>query len=49
MPQHSSPERASTINGSSDPLLDDVNVALLAELQADPRLSMSALGRRVGL
>jgi len=49
MPQHSSPERASTINGSSDPLLDDVNVALLAELQADPRLSMSALGRRVGM
>jgi Lrp/AsnC family transcriptional regulator, leucine-responsive regulatory protein len=49
LPQHSSSNRANTINGSSEPLLDDVNVALLAELQADPRLSMSALGRRVGM
>jgi Lrp/AsnC family leucine-responsive transcriptional regulator len=49
MPQQSSASRANTINGPSDPLLDDVNVALLAELQADPRLSMSALGRRVGM
>jgi Lrp/AsnC family leucine-responsive transcriptional regulator len=49
MPQQSSASRANTINSPSDSLLDDVNVALLAELQADPRLSMSALGRRVGM
>jgi Lrp/AsnC family leucine-responsive transcriptional regulator len=30
-------------------LLDDVNVALLAELHAEPRITMSALGRRVGM
>ncbi len=30
-------------------LLDDVNRAVLAELHANPRLSMSALGRRVGM
>lgn len=30
-------------------LLDDVNRRLLAELHADPRLSMSALARRVGM
>jgi Lrp/AsnC family transcriptional regulator, leucine-responsive regulatory protein len=30
-------------------LLDAVNVALLAELHADPRITMSALGRRVGM
>jgi Lrp/AsnC family transcriptional regulator, leucine-responsive regulatory protein len=29
--------------------LDDVNRRLLAELQEDPRMSMSALGRRVGM
>jgi Lrp/AsnC family leucine-responsive transcriptional regulator len=29
--------------------LDQVNVRLLAELQADPRLSMSELARRVGM
>lgn len=29
------------------PLLDDVNVRLLRELQLDPRLTMSALARRV--
>jgi Lrp/AsnC family transcriptional regulator, leucine-responsive regulatory protein len=33
---------------SSD-LLDDVNRAVLAELDANPRISMSALGRRVGM
>jgi Lrp/AsnC family leucine-responsive transcriptional regulator len=33
---------------SSDSL-DDVNRALLAELHANPRISMSALGRRVGM
>lgn len=31
------------------PLLDEVNLRLLAELQDDPRLSMSALARRVGM
>ncbi len=30
-------------------LLDDVNVQLLKELQQDPRLTMSELGRRVGM
>jgi Lrp/AsnC family leucine-responsive transcriptional regulator len=35
----------------SDPssLLDDVNRRLLRELHADPRITMSALGRRVGM
>ncbi|MFB9236587.1 Lrp/AsnC family transcriptional regulator [Plantactinospora siamensis] len=31
------------------PGLDEVNLRLLAELQTDPRLSMSELGRRVGM
>ncbi|HJP76783.1 MAG TPA: Lrp/AsnC family transcriptional regulator [Pseudonocardiaceae bacterium] len=30
-------------------ILDDVNVRLLAELQADPRIAMSALARQVGM
>jgi Lrp/AsnC family leucine-responsive transcriptional regulator len=30
-------------------LLDDVNVALLTELHTDPRITMSALARRVGM
>ncbi len=30
-------------------LLDDTNVRLLAELHANPRITMSALGRRVGM
>ena len=30
-------------------LLDDVNRRLITELQADPRMSMSALGRLVGM
>jgi Lrp/AsnC family transcriptional regulator, leucine-responsive regulatory protein len=30
-------------------LLDDTNRRILAELHADPRASMSAIGRRVGL
>lgn len=34
--------------GDSRPL-DAVNVRLLAELQADPRMSMSELARRVGM
>jgi Lrp/AsnC family leucine-responsive transcriptional regulator len=31
------------------PLLDDVNLRLLAELRDDPRLSMAALARRIGM
>ncbi|HEY2695552.1 MAG TPA: Lrp/AsnC family transcriptional regulator [Pseudonocardiaceae bacterium] len=30
-------------------MLDDVNVQLLDELQADPRITMSALARQVGM
>ena len=37
-------------NGAiADAPLDDTNLALLAELQADARLSLAELGRRVGL
>ena len=37
--------------GESGPngLLDDVNRSLLAELHAEPRISMSELGRRLGM
>ena len=34
---------------SEDSLLDEINLRLLAELQADARLSLAELGRRVGL
>jgi Lrp/AsnC family leucine-responsive transcriptional regulator len=34
---------------TSNELLDDVNIRLLEELQQDPRLTMSELGRRVGM
>jgi Lrp/AsnC family leucine-responsive transcriptional regulator len=34
---------------TEDALLDDTNLALLAELQLDARLSLAELGRRVGL
>jgi Lrp/AsnC family leucine-responsive transcriptional regulator len=37
-----------TLRGPSD-MLDDVNRRLLRELLADPRITMSALGRRVGM
>jgi Lrp/AsnC family leucine-responsive transcriptional regulator len=40
--------RSAASTGTAD-LLDETNVALLAELRADPRISMSALGRRVGM
>ena len=37
-------------NAHSRPLaLDDVNLQLLTELSENPRLSMSELGRRVGM
>ncbi len=34
---------------STHPLLDAINLRLLDELQHDPRVSMSELGRRVGM
>jgi len=40
--------RRNTPNGERK-LLDDVNLRLLSELQADARLSVAELGRRVGL
>jgi Lrp/AsnC family transcriptional regulator, leucine-responsive regulatory protein len=40
--------RRSTPN-TAEPLLDAINLKLLAELQADARLSLAELGRRVGL
>jgi Lrp/AsnC family transcriptional regulator, leucine-responsive regulatory protein len=36
-------------SATGSPLLDDVNRRLLTELNADPRISMSALGRRLGM
>ena len=36
-------------SGTSNSLLDDLNRRLLAALHEDPRLSMSALARRVGM
>jgi Lrp/AsnC family leucine-responsive transcriptional regulator len=36
-------------NGADDSLLDPINRRLLNELQADARLSLAELGRRVGL
>jgi Lrp/AsnC family transcriptional regulator, leucine-responsive regulatory protein len=35
--------------GFADATLDDTNLALIAELQVDARLSLAELGRRVGL
>jgi Lrp/AsnC family leucine-responsive transcriptional regulator len=40
---------AESAYGSNNSLLDRVNRRLLAELHADPRISMSALGRTVGM
>jgi Lrp/AsnC family transcriptional regulator, leucine-responsive regulatory protein len=40
--------RDSALNSRSS-LLDEVNLRLLTELQENPRLSMSELGRRVGM
>ena len=44
----SRPIRHSAYSGTSE-LLDQVNCRLIAELQADPRITMSALARRVGM
>jgi len=38
-----------TTESGPSPLLDDVNRRLLYELQANPRVSMSALARQVGM
>ncbi len=35
--------------GPPSPLLDTVNLRLLEELRCDPRLTMTALGRRIGM
>jgi Lrp/AsnC family transcriptional regulator, leucine-responsive regulatory protein len=48
LPTEPRPETASAY-GSNNSLLDQVNRRLLAELHADPRMSMSALGRTVGM
>lgn len=40
---------AATSSNSPSGLLDQVNLRLLAELRADPRLPMTELGRRVGM
>jgi Lrp/AsnC family leucine-responsive transcriptional regulator len=39
---------AATFTGRSD-FLDEINALLLRELNANPRITMSALGRRVGM
>ncbi len=46
MVTHQRPRPGSTFN-STDGLLDKVNVALLEELRANPRMTMSELARRV--
>ena len=48
MPQESRPDGRSAYSGSGG-LLDEVNRRLLTELHADPRITMSALARRVGM
>lgn len=41
-------KRLFTYNSSHE-LLDDINIQLLNELQHDPRLTMTELGRRIGM
>lgn len=48
MPQKSRPVPRPAYSGPSE-LLDEVNQRLLAELHADPRITMSALARRAGM
>ena len=48
MPQKSRPAPHPAYSGPSE-LLDEVNQRLLAELHADPRITMSALARRAGM
>jgi Lrp/AsnC family transcriptional regulator, leucine-responsive regulatory protein len=42
-------QRSNGLVTAEAPLLDDVNLRLLSELQSDARLSLAELGRRVGL
>src|SRR5436189_778471 len=42
-------ERRQSARNAEDTEIDVVNLRLLAELQADARLSLAELGRRVGL
>jgi Lrp/AsnC family transcriptional regulator, leucine-responsive regulatory protein len=48
LPSVQRPEARSGLEKAKS-LLDPVNIRLLTELQADPRVSMSALARRVGM
>lgn len=43
------PSRRSDASQNSNNLLDPTNIRLLTALRADPRLSMSALARAVGM
>ena len=51
MPTNSRNNGTSTFNAAQSPgdLLDEVNRAILTALQEDPRMSMSALARTVGM
>jgi Lrp/AsnC family leucine-responsive transcriptional regulator len=48
LPQESRSSSRPAYSGRSE-LLDEVNCRLLTELHADPRITMSALARRVGM
>ena len=48
MPRESRPNGTNSLDGRAR-LLDVVNLRVLSELQANPRLSMSELARRVGM
>ena|SRR5882724_2998157 len=48
MPQSLSRKPMFTYKPSNE-LLDDVNIRLLGELQREPRLTMTELGRRIGM
>jgi Lrp/AsnC family transcriptional regulator, leucine-responsive regulatory protein len=48
LPQKSRPAPRPAYSGPNE-LLDEVNQRLLAELHADPRISMSALARQAGM
>jgi Lrp/AsnC family transcriptional regulator, leucine-responsive regulatory protein len=49
MPNKRKPRPGSRNDNHGDLLADPVNLRILAELQQDPRISMSELGRRVAL
>ena len=48
MPANQRQKSASAFTAQTE-LLDQTNVRLLGELNANPRMTMSALGRRVGM